>query len=63
MISIKEEKEMNGLNTIDSKNNNNYKKMFSKKNFQKTFTNGFYKSKSMIKSKLKYMRQMKNIRN
>lgn len=52
MISIKEDKEMIGLNAIETKyNNNNYKKMFSKKNFQNTFSNGFHKSKSMIKSK------------
>ena len=52
MISIKEEKENSGLNTKDSKITiKNYKKLSSKKNFQKTFTDGFQKNKSMIKSK------------
>ena len=58
MISIKEEEEINGLNTVETKNSiNNYKKINKIKNlqniqnFQKTFTNGFHKNKSMLKSK------------
>ena len=52
MISIKEEKENSGINTIDSKITiKNYKKLNSKKIFQKTFTDGFQKNKSLIKSK------------
>ena len=52
MISIKEEKENSGLNTIDSKVTiKNYKKLNSKKIFQKTFTDGFQKNKSLMKSR------------
>ena len=55
MISIKEEKEVDGLNTVDTKKSiHNYKKINKIKNmqnFQKTFTSGFHKNTSMLKSK------------
>ena len=55
MISIKEEKEVDGLNTVDTKKSiHNYKKINKIKNmqnFQKTFTSGFHKNASMLKSK------------
>ena len=51
IISIKEEKEKSGLNDINSKKNKLYKKLNTKKIFEKTFTDGFNKNKSLIKSR------------
>ena len=48
MNSIKEEKEMSGVKTAESKSNKKSKK---KNYFQKTFTNGFHKSKILVQSK------------
>ena len=46
LISIKEEKNANGLNTLDTNNNN----ITKKKLLQKTYSNGFHKSMTKSKS-------------
>lgn len=49
MLSIKEEKETHNNDSKDNKNKND--NLINKKYFQKTFTNGFHKPKSMFNSK------------
>ena len=51
MISIKEEKELNTNESKDNNKSNKYNIINNKKNFQKTFTSGFHKNKSLINSR------------
>ena len=51
MVSIKEEKENNEQSTLTSKAKNYKKINIINKIFQKTFSDGFHKSKSLIQSK------------
>ena len=51
MISIKEEKELNTNESKDNNKSNKFNIINNKKNFQKTFTNGFHKNKSLINSR------------